>query len=207
MFGSLTPRTARGPAPRRARGDDGAAMVEAAIVMPLLMLLVFGIIEWGLAFLTATSTNSAARSGARTASALTLNTTYADQARLAVESNLSGAIPFATPLEMWVYEVPYTNPVGSPYPSGQTSWVCGTNCIKYTWNPATGHFENPQGAWPAASMVVCGVPPDQFDSVGIYLKVRHNFVTNFFGSSKIIAEHTIMRLEPQPADSCAAVGS
>jgi hypothetical protein len=119
MFGSLTPKKARGPAPRRARGDDGAAMVEAAIVMPLLMLLVFGIIEWGLAFLTATSTNSAARSGARTASALTLNTTYADQARLAVESNLSGAIPFATPLEMWVYEVPYTNPVGSPFPPGR----------------------------------------------------------------------------------------
>ncbi len=207
MFGSLTPRAERGATPRRARGDDGAAMVEAAIVMPLLMLLVFGIIEWGLAFLTATSTNSAARSGARTASALTLNTTYADQARLAVESNLSGAIPFATPLEMWVYEVPYTNPAGSPYPSGQTSWTCGTNCIKYTWNSATSHFENPQGTWPAASMVVCGVPPDHFDSVGVYLKVRHNFVTNFFGSSKVIAEHTIMRLEPQPTASCSVVGS
>ncbi len=206
MFGSLTPKTARGPAPRRARGDDGAAMVEAAIVMPLLMLLVFGIIEWGLAFLTATSTNSAARSGARTASALTLNTTYADQARMAVESNLSGAIPFATPLELWIYEVPYTSPPGSPYPNGQTSWVCGTNCIKYTWNAATSHFDNAQGAWPAASMVVCGTP-DTFDSVGVYLKVRHNFVTNFFGSSKIIAEHTIMRLEPQPAASCQSVAS
>lgn len=205
MFGSLTPRTARGPAPRRAHGDDGAAMVEAAIVMPLLMLLVFGIIEWGLAFLTATSTNSAARAGARTASALTLNTTYADQARLAVESNLSGALPFATPLEMWVYEVPYTNPAGSPFPSGQTSWTCGANCIKYTWDGT--HFVFNSGSWPAASMVVCGVPPNQFDSVGIYLKVRHNFVTNFFGASKDIAEHTIMRLEPQPADSCAAVAS
>jgi Flp pilus assembly protein TadG len=87
-------------------------MVEAAIVMPLLMLLVFGIIEWGLAFLSATSTNSAARSGARTASALTLNTTYADQARLAVESNLSSAIPFATPLG-WRKGSPQS--VGSPY--------------------------------------------------------------------------------------------
>ena len=56
-------------------------------------------------------------------------------------------------------------------------------------------------------MVVCGIPPDPFDSVGVYLKVRHNFVTNFFGSSKIIAEHTIMRLEPQPAASCQSVAS
>ena len=209
MFGSLTPRAERGATPRRARGDDGAAMVEAAIVMPLLMLLVFGIIEWGLAFLTATSTNSAARSGARTASALTLNTTYATQAVLAVQQNLSGAIPFATPLELWVYRVPPPLNAGSPtpnelkgFPEGQTSWVCGTNCIKYTWDGNS--FVYASGAWPLAQMHVCNVAIDQFDGVGVYLKVRHNFVTNFFGSSKVIAEHTVMRLEPQPADACAA---
>ena len=133
MFGSLTRRAARGPAPRRARGDDGAAMVEAAIVMPLLMLLVFGIIEWGLAFLSATSTNSAARSGARTASALTQNTSYAQQAVLAVEQNLKGALPFATPEELWIYRVP-ASVLTTPGPRGQTSFVCGANCIKYTWN-------------------------------------------------------------------------
>ena len=184
MFGSLTPKKARGPAPRRARGDDGAAMVEAAIVMPLLMLLVFGIIEWGLAFLTATSTNSAARSGARTASALTLNTTYADQARLAVESNLSGAIPFATPardvgLRGALHESPG---LAVPLRADELGMRHELHQV---------HLERQQplrtirsGAWPAASMVVCGVPPTTFDSVGVYLKVRHNFVTNFFGSSK-----------------------
>ena len=204
MFGSLTRRAERGPAPRRARGDDGAAMVEAAIVMPLLMLLVFGIIEWGLAFLSATSTNSASRSGARTASALTLNTTYADQARLAVEQNLKGALPFATPQELWIYRVPASAIDDSGFPEGQTSFVCGTNCIKYTWNGS--NFANATGTWPAASMQVCGLP-SAFDSVGVYLKVQHNFVTNFFGASKQIAEHTVMRLEPQTADTCAAVAS
>ena len=139
---------------------------------------------------------------------LTLNTTYADQARLAVESNLSGALPFATPLEMWVYEVPYTNPVGSPYPFRADELDVRHQLHQVHVEPSDRALrDHPQGAWPAASMVVCGVPPDQFDSVGVYLKVRHNFVTNFFGASKVIAEHTIMRLEPQPADSCAAVGS
>ncbi len=182
-------------------------MVEAAIVMPLLMLLVFGIIEWGLAFLTATSTNSAARSGARTASALTLNTTYADQARLAVESNLSGALPFATPLEMWVYEVPYTNPAGSPVPLradelDMRRQLHQVHVGRHQHFVFTSGHAGPQRRWWCAAS-----RPDQFDSVGIYLKVRHNFVTNFFGASKDIAEHTIMRLEPQPADSCAAVAS
>ena len=148
MFGSLTRRAARGPAPRRARGDDGAAMVEAAIVMPLLMLLVFGIIEWGLAFLSATSTNSAARSGARTASASTQNTSYAQQAVLAVEQNLKGALPFATPEELWIYRVPTSSTDDSGFPEGQTSFVCGANCIKYTWNGTS--FSLTSGSWPAA---------------------------------------------------------
>ncbi len=176
-------------------------MVEAAIVMPLLMLLVFGIIEWGLAFLSATSTNSAARSGARTASALTQNTSYAQQAVLAVEQNLKGALPFATPEELWIYRVPASATDDSGFPEGQTSFVCGANCIKYTWNGTS--FSLSSGSWPAASQVACGAATG-FDSVGVYLKVRHNFVTNFFGSSKQIAEHTVMRLEPQPLINCGS---
>jgi hypothetical protein len=176
-------------------------MVEAAIVMPLLMLLVFGIIEWGLAFLSATSTNSAARSGARTASALTQNTSYAQQAVLAVEQNLKGALPFATPEELWIYRVPASSTDDSGFPEGQTSFVCGTNCIKYTWNGTS--FSLSSGSWPAASQVACGAATG-FDAVGVYLKVRHNFVTNFFGSSKQIAEHTVMRLEPQPLINCGS---
>ena len=32
----------------RAQGDDGAALVEFALVMPLLFLLLFGIVEFGI---------------------------------------------------------------------------------------------------------------------------------------------------------------
>ena len=35
---------------RRSAGDRGAALVEFAIVMPLLFLILFGIIEFGIAF-------------------------------------------------------------------------------------------------------------------------------------------------------------
>ncbi len=68
-----------------------------------------------------------------------------------------------------------------------------------------GNFANCNSApGPAASQV--GVASRAgFDSVGVYLKVRHNFVTNFFGSSKQIAEHTVMRLEPQPLINCGVV--
>jgi Flp pilus assembly protein TadG len=49
----------------RSRDDRGAAMVEFAIVLPLLLVLVMGIIEFGRAYNTQVAIQSAAREGAR----------------------------------------------------------------------------------------------------------------------------------------------
>jgi Flp pilus assembly protein TadG len=141
-------------------------MVEAAIVLPLVMLLVFGIIEWGLAFLTATSTNSAARSGARTASALTKNSSYADQAVLAVTQNMKGALPFATPLELWIYRVDPAVGNTTGYPVGQPGFSgCSTDCTKYTWD-GTQWVGPATPVWAASTQQACG-SPTAFDSVGV----------------------------------------
>ena len=47
------------------RGEVGAAAVELALVLPLLVMLVFGIIEFGRAFYTKTQLSGAVREGAR----------------------------------------------------------------------------------------------------------------------------------------------
>ena len=52
--------------PRRSR-ESGASLVEFAMVMPLLLLLVFGIMESGWFFAQLTETRNAAREGARVA--------------------------------------------------------------------------------------------------------------------------------------------
>ena len=62
----------RRPAPTRLRrrlaGDDsGAAAVEFALVVPLLLLLVFGIINFGVLFSQQVSINNGVREGARRA--------------------------------------------------------------------------------------------------------------------------------------------
>ena len=57
------------PMSRRLRKDEsGAAAVEFAIVLPVLLLLVFGIIEFGLLFNRYITVTHAAREGVRVAS-------------------------------------------------------------------------------------------------------------------------------------------
>ncbi|WP_436795471.1 TadE/TadG family type IV pilus assembly protein [Actinospongicola halichondriae] len=51
----------------RRRNEDGAALVEFALVLPLLVLFLFGIVQFGLAFDMKQSINAAAREGSRTA--------------------------------------------------------------------------------------------------------------------------------------------
>lgn len=50
----------------RPAGDDGAAAVEFALVLPLLLLLVFGIVDFGLAYQAKVELAHAAREGVRT---------------------------------------------------------------------------------------------------------------------------------------------
>jgi len=55
----------RGRWPRRAREERGAIAVEFAIIAPLLILLVLGIMEFGLGYHAWDATQNAAREGAR----------------------------------------------------------------------------------------------------------------------------------------------
>jgi len=58
----------------RVKGERGAAMVEFAIILPLLIIVVFGIIEFGRAYNTKITLTHAAREGVREY-ALTQNST------------------------------------------------------------------------------------------------------------------------------------
>jgi Flp pilus assembly protein TadG len=67
---------------RRGRKDGGAALVEFAIIMPILFLLVFGIIEFGWGFFQKLDVRHGAREGSRLAAVnykTTASPTPADQ--------------------------------------------------------------------------------------------------------------------------------
>lgn len=73
---------------RRQHDEKGAAMVEFAIILPVLLMLVVGIIEFGRAYNTQVSIQAAAREGARE---LALRRSAAD-----VESRTRAAAPSIT---------------------------------------------------------------------------------------------------------------
>jgi len=60
---SLNPRLAR----RRPRSDSGAELIELAIVLPILLIVVAGIVDFGFLFHRFEAVTNAAREGARLA--------------------------------------------------------------------------------------------------------------------------------------------
>ena len=71
--------------------DDGAAAVELALVLPLLLLLLFGIVDFGLMLNSQIVVTSAAREGAR-AYVFTGSETTAKARVASASSNLSGTV-------------------------------------------------------------------------------------------------------------------
>lgn len=84
MVSRVTGRGARREAGDR--GESGQAIIEMVIVMPLLLLLVFGIVEFANAWRTYHVVTNSAREGARLA---VLNHTTAGDVTSAVESRLA----------------------------------------------------------------------------------------------------------------------
>jgi Flp pilus assembly protein TadG len=76
-------------------GERGAAAVEFALVLPLLILLIFGIVAFSIAYNNKQALHAAAREGARLAS---LPTTTETEIEDRVTSSLEGVVTSSTPI-------------------------------------------------------------------------------------------------------------
>ncbi len=191
---------------RRAEdGERGAALVEFALVVTLMMTLIFGIVEFSIAWNVKSEAQAAVRSGGRTASALTRSNDLTKNAAAAVGAALK-SIPAGEPQYVMVYRVAYN---GSAAPPGS----CGSNCSKFLWNPGTKSFNTANdlgGGWPASAQGNnCSVSnPNQYDQVGVYVNVNHPYVAlpNFvpgMGSNVTLDPYSVFRLEPTSSTGCA----
>jgi Flp pilus assembly protein TadG len=181
-------------------------LIEAVIVIPLLMLITLGIVEYGSAYQQDAAVAQASRAGARVASALsktdfgvtTANTDGGVATAAAVASALQ-SVGSGTPQKLWIYKVGAAG-------SGPPNFTGCTYCIGYGWNAATKSFNTTElpgsTSWPATKQNSCAAgPPDQ---ISIWVQMTHNAVTKLFGGAKTLTGQTTMRLEPTVGTGCAA---
>ena len=183
---------------RRLFGERGASAVEAAIVTPVVMAMLFGIVEMGFLFKDYLSVATAVRTGVRMASANPRNATYAQTVadRVALTG---GAMNLGDVQQMWVYKVDTDS--DKPF-GGYTDFSDCTTCVKFSWNAGTSKFDVLSDSWEYDSQNACtlatGGPPDR---IGVYLQLKHDAFTKFIFTSINIAEASILTLEPMPVSS------
>ena len=200
---------------RRRRGQRGAVAVEAALVTPLLMILLFGVIELSLLMRDTVAVNSSVRSGARIASvsaAAGPGTCEASanpppctpaqapalaQAAADAIQRAGSAMPKDSIEWVMIYEAG-----GNGYPLGQSTLTCGSNCVTYVWDDALNKFRYSSGAWDSTGQVNACVNDPGRDSVGVAMRARHSWVTGLFGSGMDVTERSVMQFEPLPNDNC-----
>ena len=183
---------------RSIREERGASLVEFAIVMPLLMLMVMGLAEFGLAFKDHLSISSASREGARVGAAAGRDASVDWFILRNVETALAGAVDRGSIVSVTVRNA---TPGGG---GEQTSYrpsldKCGWNPCPDPANPGLYVVPswNPSGRRVEAS----GAGPDL---LAVDVTVRHQWVTGFLPGltgTRDFTDTTIMRLEPQIFDN------
>jgi hypothetical protein len=196
----------------RRRDQRGAAAVEAALLTPLLMIIIFGIIEMSLYMRDVVSVSSSVHVGARMASVgagagpATCNPapctppTAPLLAQLAANAIQQAGSAMPQDQINWIL-VYNANTSGWPKPNGNASATCGTDCVKYVWNASKNQFVYSSGSWASASINACINDPARM-SVGVIMNANHPWVTGLWGNTAKIQERTVMQFEPLTSDSC-----
>jgi Flp pilus assembly protein TadG len=152
---------------RKQEGQRSQALIEFALVSPVLLLLVFGIIDIGRAVFYYDTINHAAREGARAAvRASTRLPTNAD-VLTTVSQQLIGA-PVAEPCPQ--------GPVTSASPPANTAWVYVTEPSPPSTVEANPPMNAPGGEYPAAANGSCSAVNPAANNTDIQVTVRFNLI-------------------------------
>jgi Flp pilus assembly protein TadG len=180
------------------RPESGAAIVEMAILLPILIMLVMGIVELGGAFKSYLTTSNAVRDGTRilsargtdetgdciavvkAAEALTLGNDLSRLDRIEIfQASPSTGDPIAGTINT------YSNPSGDPTLCDSTPPNCGS------WTCSIQQDYSERNA-----LVGADVSPDL---IGMRIVYTHDWLTGIppWTGSITIDEQTISRLEPE----------
>lgn len=186
---------------RRQDRERGASLLEFTLVAPILLLLTFGTFEFGMFFKDYLSVANTTRAGARVGSAAGSGADADYQILQAVKAAAAALPGGANAIEqISIYKS--TSTAGGPTTTCQTTSSAGDKCNVYT----ASAFSQPLSRFGcgAGSIDFVWCPTTRSDSqavgpdyIGVWVKTTHGFVTKMFGTSRVIADHVVMRIEPR----------
>jgi len=159
--------------------------------MTLLLTLLFGVAEFGMALRSRHALSEASRTGARAGSVIPRLDGYEQIAAESVAASLSGSIPAQSVLNLTIYKAdPVTgDPVDGTYTTCTTCW-------RYQWDPGTATFNPVPGPkWEAEDQNACG-DVGNTDYLGVWISGEHDLVTTFWSDTILLSSRVVMRLEP-----------
>jgi hypothetical protein len=201
---------------RNRRREGGAVAVETALVMPLILAVLFGIVEVSLLIRDHVAITSAVRVGSRIASASadagpgicetgelappctsTSSPALAQAAADAIQ-RAGSAMPKDTIDHILVYKA---NAEG--FPGGNTTMPSSCDgipsCVRFVWRDDLNAFRYSGGSWDSTSINAC---VNESDTLGVHMQATHEGVTGIFGGSIGLGDRSVMKFEPLPEDSC-----
>ena len=178
--------------------EEGASLVEFAMIAPLLFVLIFGIVEMGLAFRDRLTVSSAVSAAARIGSVVGTEP-EADFATLqAITAGLNGQIDPGNILEVYIYR---SDEKGSFISSAANRYVHNPGDATCPWSPcplpgaAFEGYGSPENWVPADRNTTLPSP----DILGVRVVFQHEWVTTilpFMSSPAKWTDDARVRLEP-----------
>jgi Flp pilus assembly protein TadG len=155
------------PPPPRSRGQESQALIEFALISPLLLLLIFGIIDIGRAVFYYDTLNHAAREGARVAATA--------PSAMPTNASVLNAV-LAQVVGVTVTEPCPQGPVSSGTPPANAAWMYVTEAPAPTAFESTPPMNAPGGEYPATGSGSCNATVPAGNNVPLEVTIRMNLV-------------------------------
>lgn len=193
--------------------ERGSTMTELAFVTPVFLLLIFGVMEFGFLLRNQLTVNSAATEAAR-ASSVGGNDPDTDFLVLRTVEHGIAAMGLQNIRQVVVYHAvgPESDVPTACLTASVNASMTVAGCNRYTAadfflplldsvGDSTGNFRcdttSVDRYWcPSnrqSSLLAVGGP----DYVGVYIEADHDYVTGFFGASRVVKDQKVIRIEPE----------